>query len=133
MKNIDKNEDFAEPFRKLHSKGYKLSLNVTLKTLELPDEMYTLFDYFQFDVTFFDQNFDDISHSSLTMKRSIEKVLKYHKKVIVSSVETWNDVELRVQENLKLLAGSVISPYSEMILPINKKVIEKIKKIKKRG
>ena len=133
LKNIDKNEDFAEPFRKLHSKGYKLSLNVTLKTLELPDEMYALFDYFQFDVTFFDQNFDDISHSSLTMKRSIEKVLKYHKKVIVSSVETWNDVELRVQENLKLLAGSVISPYSEMILPINKKVIEKIKKIKKRG
>ena len=82
---------------------------------------------------FFDQNFDDISHSNLTMKRSIEKVLKYHKKVIVSSVETWNDVELRVQENLKLLAGSIISPYSEMILPINKKVMEKIKKIKKRG
>ena len=133
LKNIDKNEDFTEPFRKLHSKGYKLSLNVTLKTLELPDEMYALFDYFQFDVTFFDQNFDDISHSNLTMKRSIEKVLKYHKKVIVSSVETWNDVELRVQENLKLLAGSIISPYSEMILPINKKVIEKIKKIKKRG
>ena len=129
----DLNAKLDEVIAKLHSKGYKLSLNVTLKTLELPDEMYALFDYFQFDVTFFDQNFDDISHSSLTMKRSIEKVLKYHKKVIVSSVETWNDVELRVQENLKLLSGSVISPYSEMILPINKKVIEKIKKIKKRG
>ena len=133
LKNIDRNEDFTEPFRKLISKGYLLSLEITLKTLELPDELYSLFNYFQFDVEFFDKNFDDISHSSLTLKRSIEKILKYHKKVIVSSVNTWNDVELRIQENLKFLAGDAISPYSEMILPINKKVIDKIKKIKKRG
>lgn len=133
LKNMDKNVDFAEPFRKLISKGYKLCLDVTLKTLELPDEIYSLFDYFKFDVEFFDKNFDDISHSSLTMKRSIEKILKYRKKVIVSSVNTWNDIELRVQENLKYLSGDVISPYSEMILPINKKVLDKVKKIKKRG
>lgn len=133
LKNIDKNEDYTEPFRKLISKGYLLSLEITLKTLELPDELYSLFTYFQFDVEFFDKNFDDISHSSLTMKRSIEKILKYRKKVIVSSVNTWNDVELRIQENLKFLSGDAISPYSEMILPINKKVIDKIKRIKKRG
>ena len=133
LKNIDKNEDYTEPFRKLISKGYLLSLEITLKTLELPDELYSLFTYFQFDVEFFDKNFDDISHSSLTMKRSIEKILKYRKKVIVSSVNTWNDVELRIQENLKFLSGDAISPYSEMILPINKKVVDKIKRIKKRG
>ena len=33
-----------------------------------------LFDYFLFDIKFFDENFDDISHSSLTLKRSIEKI-----------------------------------------------------------
>ena len=59
--------------------------------------------------------------------------MKYRKRVIVSSVNSWSDVELRIQENLKYLAGDIISPYSEMILPINKKVIDKIKKIQKRG
>ena len=38
-----------------------------------------------------------------------------------------------VKENLKYLAGDVISPFNEMIVPINKKVFDKIKKIKKRG
>ena len=42
-------------------------------------------------------------------------------------------MELRIQENLRYLAGDVISPFSEMILPINKKVTDRIKKIKKRG
>ena len=133
LKSLDRNQDYLAPFRKLISKGYRLSLDVTLKTLELPDEFYSLFDYFQFDVKFFDENFDDVAHSSLTIKRSIEKVLKYRKKVIVSSVNSWNDVELRIQENLKYLAGDVISPFNEMIVPINKKVFDKIKKIKKRG
>ena len=133
LKHIDKNEDCTEAFRKLISKGYRLSLEVTLKTLELPDELYSLFDYFQFDIKYFDENFDDISHSSLTLKRSIEKILKYKKRVVVSSVNSWSDMELRIQENLRYLAGDVISPFSEMILPINKKVTDRIKKIKKRG
>ena len=133
LKHLDKNQDFIEPFRKLASKGYRLSLEVTLKTLELPDELYALFDYFIFDIKFFDENFDDISHSSLTLKRSIEKILKYKKRVIVSSVNSWSEMELRIQENLKYLAGDYISPFNDMILPLNKKIIDKIKKIKKRG
>ena len=42
-------------------------------------------------------------------------------------------MELRIQENLKYLAGDYISPFNDMILPLNKKIIDKIKKIKKRG
>lgn len=133
LKNLEKDTNYIESFRKLSSKGYQIALEVTLKTLEFPDQFYSLFDYFVFNQSYFEKNFDDVSHSSLSMKKAIEKVLKFNKKVVISEVNSWNDVETRIQENLKLLSGSAISPYSEMILPVEKKLIEKIKKFKKRG
>lgn len=133
LKNLNKNTDFTNNFRKLTFKGYKIGLEISLKTLEFPDEFYSLFDYFIFDAEYFEKNFDDVSHSSLNMKRAIEKILKFKKKVIVKSVNTANDLELRILENLKLISGDAIAPFSEMVLPVDKKVYDKIQKIKKKG
>lgn len=133
LKNLNVDQKYIDIFKKLASKGYKLGLNVSFKNLELPDELYSMFDYFVYDSIYFEENFEDISHSSLFLKKSIEKVLKFKKKVIIKSVNNWSDVELRIQENLKLLSGDAILPSSEMIMPISKKTIEKIKRIKKKG
>lgn len=133
LKNVDLNDQYIDLLKKIISKGYSIGLEVVYKNLELPETVYSLFDFFIFDSIDFEENFNDLSHSSISLRKSIEKILKYKKKVIIKSVDTWNSVELRMQENLKLISGNAIAPFSEMITPIPKKSIDKIKRIKKKG
>lgn len=133
LKNVDLNDQYVELIKKITSKGYKVGLEIVYKNLELPETVYALFDFFIFDSIVFEEKYNDLSHSSISLRKSIEKILKYKKKVIIKSVDNWSNVELRMQENLKLISGNAIAPFAEMITPISKKSIDKIKRIKKKG
>lgn len=127
LRNLD-SKTIIDEFRKISNKSYILGLNITERTLELPDELYNLFSYFIFDSVYFEKTFQDISHSSISLIKAIEKVLKFKKTIILKSVNTLSELEVRVKEGLNYISGDSIGEISDMILPVNKRILNKIKK-----
>lgn len=102
---------------------------MAIKTHEqvIPNEIYAEFNYFMFNSPSLKDN-KDIGHASFVLKKSIEKTLKYRKDIILTDVKNLSDLEVRIQSDLRYFEGPVFGEPNEKFLPINPKLIEKIKK-----
>lgn len=121
-------KSIIEDYKKLVSKGYMLGLDIKDKTLVLPDEVYALFKIFIYDTEYYNKNFADVSNTSLALIKAIEKLLKYKRVMILYNIKTTSELELRLKEGMKHLSGDIIGEENEMILPISKKAINRVKK-----
>jgi hypothetical protein len=128
--DISKNlssEEIINKFTDL-SKICDLGLLVSDQSLILPNNLYETFSYFVFDSPE-KENARSTSHDSFVLRKSIEKVLRFRKVVVLRNVKTPTDVEVRVQSALRYLSGPAIGPANEMFLPVDKKTIDRISKI----
>lgn len=114
-----------EALKEISAKGYKLSLLLKDKNLLLDEQIYSLFDYFIVGSAMIGEirKNNRIRLSAYTL---IESLLKYNKPIIASDLESWQSVELIIESGIQYISTDVISPSNDMLLPIEKKKLEKV-------
>lgn len=114
-----------DALKAIAEKGYKLSLLLKDKNLLLDESIYGLFDYFIVGSAMIGEirKNNRIRLSAYTL---IESLLKYKKPIIASDLESWQSVELIIESGIQYISTDVISPSNDMLLPIEKKKLEKV-------
>ena len=57
---------------------------------------------------------------------ALGKILRYKRPIILSDLITWSDIEYFVRAGVDYISSEEISKKSEMLLPIDKKKMQKI-------
>ena len=111
--------------KNLKVKGYKIALLLHDKNLLLEDAVYHLFNYFVVGSAMLGaiRKNNRIRLSTYTL---IEALLKYNKPIVATDLESWQSVELIIESGISLLSSEVIAPSNDMLLPLDKKKMEKV-------
>jgi len=118
-------KEINEYLQKLHLLGYELALTMVDKNLLLDPLIYNNFDYF-IAGTSMSNEIKKSGISRLSIRTLIESLLKYDKPIIASSPEGWQEIELIVKFGIHLISSEALAQLSEMILPIEKKKMDKL-------
>jgi len=118
----------ASSIRELKQKGFKFALLLDHKFSTLDTNLYPLFDYFLIAPDS-SMEYEKDKIISFSLRILIESLLKYKKPIIATSIPSWKKVELMVISGLQYVASDSIARYSEYLLPISRKKIEKIVEI----
>ena len=115
----------SNALKDLKHQGYEIALLLNDKDLLLNDTVYNLFDYFVVGSAMLSairlNNRIRLSTYSL-----IESLLKYNKPIIATDLESWQAVELIIESGIKYISSEVIAASNDMLLPIEKKKMEKV-------
>ena len=63
----------------------------------------------------------------LSIHTLAEQLLKYKKPIIANGVEGWQAIELIVNSGIEYISSETLSPSSPLILPLDKKRLERLK------
>lgn len=118
-------EIIHDTFESLHAKKYELGLLLKDKNLLLDPSIYVCFDYFVAGTTMLGE-IKKNNRIRLTIHTLIEQLLKYQKPIIATDLEGWQAVELIIKSGITMVSGETISPSNDMLLPIEKKKMEKL-------
>ena len=123
--NASSIELLKEALNNFIDQGFKIALLLKDKDLLLDDSVYFLFDYFIVGSTMLSaiRKNNRIRLSTYTL---IESLLKYNKKIIATDLESWQAVELIIESGITYISSEVIAPSNDMLLPLEKKKIEKV-------
>ena len=127
--NID-TEDHASILniiKNFKSKGYEISLLITNDEATLPSHIYEIFDFFLLSVSSHITNRKLQNRQLPSFQALIEKLLRYHKPIIATSIPSMSLVEYVIKLGVEIVSSEAIAPKDENILPLNKKVIAKLK------
>lgn len=128
--NSANDREINEYLQKLHLLGYELALTMVDKNLLLDPSMYKNFDYF-IAGTSMSNEIKKSGISRLSIRTLIESLLKYNKPIIASSPEGWQEIELIVKFGIQYVSSEALAQLSEMVLPIEKKKIDKLTSLAK--
>lgn len=109
----------------IRDSGYEMALLLKDKDLLLDNSVYHLFDYFIVGSSMIGEirKNNRIRLSAYTL---IESLLRYNRPIIASDLESWQSVELIIESGITYISTDVISPSNDMLLPIEKKKLEKV-------
>ena len=63
---------------------------------------------------------------------SAEKLLRYKKPIIASSLENWNAIELVYNSGIDYISSEAIAPYSPLFIPLSEKTVDTLKNLKEK-
>ena len=109
----------------LKRENYQIALLLNDKDLLLDDSVYHLFDYFVVGSAMIGAIRKN-NHIRLSTYTLIESLLKYNKPIIATDLESWQAVELIIKSGIKYISSDVITPTNDMLLPLEKKRMEKV-------
>lgn len=109
----------------LKKDGFEIALLLNDKDLLLDDSVYKLFDYFIVGSAMLG-TIRKNNHIRLSTYTLIESLLKYDRPIIATDLESWQAVELIIKSGIKYISSEVIAPSNDMLLPIEKKRLEKV-------
>ncbi len=116
----------------LKSLGYRLAMEMKDKNLLLDTSFYRVFDYFVAGTSMTGE-IKKNNIKRLSIRTLIESLLKYNKPIIATGLEGWQSVELMIKSGVNYVSSEVISPSNEMILPVEKKKMQKIAEFSSNG
>lgn len=122
------NVGIADRLEQLKQKNINIGLIIKDKELPLGNEIYKIFNCFVFDNKM-TKNIRSDQRSRVYLSYTLGKLIKYNQPIIVSDIEGWNGIELMIKSGITLISSNEISPMSEMILPIEKKKLARLKTI----
>jgi len=125
---ISKNADFYDVINKLIKRNVEICLILSDKSSILDGKIYSIFDYFIVNKKD-DKNKRFQNSTNIEYRVICEKLLKYHRPIILSNVEGWTMVELLVRSGIEYIASGTIAPVSEILSIPSMKNIEKIRKM----
>lgn len=111
--------------KKLKIEGFEIALLLNDKNLLLDDGVYHLFDFFVVGSAML-AAIRKNNHIRLSTYTLIEALLKYSKPIIATDLENWQSVELIIKSGIYLISSEVVAPSSDMLLPLEKKKLEKV-------
>ena len=62
----------------------------------------------------------------LSIHSLIESLLKYHRPIIATDLEGWQSIELIIKSGVSIVSSETISSSNDMLLPLDRKKIEKL-------
>ena len=126
LKNLT-SEEIINKFHQL-SAIKPIGLIIKEQNVVLPDNLVSLFSYFVF-ISPRHSDAKSSSHDSFILRKSVEKIIKWRKIIVLKDVQSIQDIEVRLQSGLRYLSGPAIGERNEMFLPVSQKVIDRIEKI----
>lgn len=112
----------------LTSLGYEIALLLKDENTLLEHTFYSVFNYFVIGSAMVSK-IRDSSRVRLSNKFLIESLLQYKRPIVINDLDGWSSIDLFVKSGCTFLSGDDISPTSEMILPIEKAKIARLRKI----
>ena len=123
--NAGDQKDLSTCLLKLKSSGYKLGLSLGDNDLLLSTDLYTIFDSFVVGASVI----SDIGKNDrirVSLRTMIEQLLKYHKPIVANDLDGMSAVELIIKSGIEFVSSDALGKMSEMILPLEKKKMDKV-------
>ena len=111
--------------KKLHDLKYELALSMKDKNLLLDPSVYYNFDYFVAGAAMIGEIRKN-NRIRLSIHTLIEQLLKYNRPIIATDLEGWQAIELIIKSGVTVVSSETISPSNDMLLPVEKKKMEKL-------
>ena len=111
--------------KRFHGLKYELALLMKDRNLLLAPEFYNNFDYFVAGASMIGEIKKD-NRIRLSIHTLIEQLLKYQKPIIATDLDGWQAIELIIKSGITIVSSDSISPSNDMLLPIDKKKMEKL-------
>ncbi|MCR5185326.1 MAG: hypothetical protein K6C32_04545 [Bacilli bacterium] len=111
--------------KKFHSMKYEIALLMKDRNLLLAPEFYNNFDYFVAGASMIGEIRKD-NRIRLSIHTLIEQLLKYKKPIVATDLDSWQAIELIIKSGITIVSSDIISPSNDMLLPIEKKKMEKL-------
>lgn len=123
--NANQLEYLDKIMKNFHSIKLELALLMKDKSLLLNPQFYNNFDFFIAGTTMVGE-IKKNNRIRLSIHSLIEQLLKYKKPIIATDLDDWQAVELIIKSGITLVSGNPISPANDMLLPIEKKKLDKL-------
>ena len=114
--------------KEIVSLGYDIGLLLKNENTLLESDFYKTFNYFIIGSAMV-SNVKDNSRARLSNMFLIESLLQFKRPIVITDLDGWSSIDLFIKSGCTLLSGDDISPTSEMILPIEKAKIARLRKI----
>lgn len=114
-----------ETLEGLTNSGFELALSLKDKNLLLNDRVYFLFHYFVVGSAMMEEVKQN-NRIRLSLYALIESLLKYNRPIVATDLEGWQAVELIIKSGIRYVSSDAISPSNDMLLPVEKKKLEKV-------
>ena len=111
--------------KKLRSGHFELAMLMKDKNLLLDPSVYYNFDYFVAGSMMIGE-IKKNNRVRLSIHSLIESLLKYHRPIIATDLEGWQSIELIIKSGVSIVSSETISSSNDMLLPLEKKKIEKL-------
>ena len=111
--------------QKLKDAGFEIALSLKDKNLLLDDKVYFSFNYFVVGSAMMEEVKEN-NRIRLSLYALIESLLKYNRPIIATDLEGWQAVELIIKSGITYVSSDAVSPSNDMLLPIEKKKLEKL-------
>ena len=122
-------EALINAIRSFKSKGYAVALEIDDDILTLSPTLYGSFDYFNLSVATHISK-KNANRNLPSFQGLIEKLLHYEKPIIALDIQSWDIVELVYRLGVSNICSDAIALPAENIMPLQRKVITKIKNLK---
>ena len=114
-----------DSLKSLRSDGFELAMLMKDKNLLLDPSVYYNFDYFVAGSMMIGE-IKKNNRIRLSIHSLIESLLKYHRPIIATDLEGWQSIELIIKSGVDIVSSETISSSNDMLLPIEKKKIDKL-------
>lgn len=121
---------YLRTIQNLKMKSYEIGLIITIGDFSLKDDTYKMFDLFVFDCNKLN-NVKATSVDFINLHALLTKFVKFQKPIVCVNVNNWPLLELLSKSGVRYFGGDVISQYSSMLLPLDKRVIKKLSNLSK--
>ena len=111
--------------KKFRILGYEIALLLQDKNLLLDPSVYTNFDYFVVGASMMDE-IKNNNRVRLSIHTLIEQLMKFSQPIIATDLEGWPAVELIIKSGISIVSSEAIAPSNDMLLPVEKKRVEKL-------
>ena len=123
--NASNLELLNDSLKKLRSGHFELAMLMKDKNLLLDPSVYYNFDYFVAGSMMIGE-IKKNNRIRLSIHSLIESLLKYHRPIIATDLEGWQSIELIIKSGVSIVSSETISSSNDMLLPLEKKKIEKL-------
>ena len=111
--------------KKFRILGYEIALLLQDKNLLLDPSVYTNFDYFVVGASMMGE-IKNNNRVRLSIHTLIEQLMKFSQPIIATDLEGWPAVELIIKSGISIVSSEAIAPSNDMLLPVEKKRVEKL-------
>ena len=123
--NASNLELLNDSLKKLRGGHFELAMLMKDKNLLLDPSVYYNFDYFVAGSMMIGE-IKKNNRVRLSIHSLIESLLKYHRPIIATDLEGWQSIELIIKSGVSIVSSETISSSNDMLLPLEKKKIEKL-------